>query len=534
MKNIHKLFNGRFNIGSMFSAIGLFLFFILLRWNTVNIPFIRDEGAAAYNAWLLLQNIPIYLKSFCQTPPVFYYTYMLACLINPDAFWAPRVVAYIFVGLATILLGFIARKEFGKGAGWIAMWIVTPLILLPGIITYEAKQEKFLLLPLMGILFGHIYWNKNSSSKHWFIAGLLSAITLSYKPTVCPIILFIFIVQIIETWKSAPALKQILKKIACAIFGGGLALLIMFAFFIAHHSLAAFWECVVTYNRHYTEYSGFGLSEFFRHLKIFWANWWILFLLTAYYLIRRPLRWWFYTGLFAAALLSTAGSLYNQYYVPLMPIWALVITGAITSLANDISSKYKLPARYLRMGLLIIVLLLLILPSWQTIMMSPLEFQLRNYRGPTQLGGNPFYGSPIVAKRVQELTSPDDYVYIAGSEAQILYYAKRQSPTRFTISYPLMHTPMALEYQKEVIRDLEKNPPEIIVFAPSNLSWMRRKDSPVLIFGYLDQLQSKKDYRVIGGFVQGEHGGFLQEPVNAGAFHPSRYSLLIMKRVEEK
>ena len=54
-----------------------------------------------------------------------------------------------FVALATILLGFIARKEFGDGVAWLAMLLVTPMILLPGLDQFPANTEMFLLLPLL-------------------------------------------------------------------------------------------------------------------------------------------------------------------------------------------------------------------------------------------------------------------------------------------------------------------------------------------------------------------------------------------------
>ncbi|MFH1429675.1 MAG: glycosyltransferase family 39 protein [Candidatus Margulisiibacteriota bacterium] len=529
MKNIYDYLKNKLSLGNVLSGLGLCILFLLLRWNTVNIPLIRDEGEFAYDAWLMLKNIPPYLKAFSQTPPMTTYTYVLAYWLNPNAFCAPRIISYIFVALATMLLGLIARKEFGRGAGWIAAWVVTPLILFPAIRAFAAKQEKFLLLPLIGVLYAYIFWNKKSSYKQWFIAGLLSAITLLYKPTVLPIILFIFIVQIIETWQYIPELKELFKKIVWGVLGGVLAVIMAFAFYFAHNSLSAFWEGVITYNKYYLDYSGFGWPFFFQYLKLFWAHWWILVLFSAYFFIKRPPRWWFYLGLLISALFSTAGSAYYQYYIPLMPIWALVVTGGIVSLAQDLSQKIKLPAGYLRAGILVMVVFLLIWPSRQKLMLSPLQFQLEYFRGRDYLGGNPFYESPIVAKKVQQITSTDDYVYIAGSEPQILYYARRQSPTRFIWAYPLTQTSMALKYQKEVIQALEMFPPEVIVFVKDNRSWLRDENSPVLIFDYLNSLQQKK-YRPIGGFVQTRQGGFWHEPLIAGLYPKSQYSLIVYKK----
>ena len=105
---------------------------------------------------------------------------------------------------------------------------------------------------------------------------------------------------------------------------------------------------------------------------------------------------------------------------------------------------------------------------------------------------NPFVESEAVARRVAELTRPQDFVYVAGSEPQILYHARRRSPTRFVISYPLMlETPLALPYQQECVRDLERNPPAAIVFARSPLSWLPRPNSPKVLMDYLGNTERR-------------------------------------------
>ncbi len=77
------------------------------------------------------------------------YSYALSNLLLPQVFWAPRLLAYLFVALATVLLGYIARLEFGKGFAWPVMWLVTPMVLLPGMDQFPANTEMFLLLPLL-------------------------------------------------------------------------------------------------------------------------------------------------------------------------------------------------------------------------------------------------------------------------------------------------------------------------------------------------------------------------------------------------
>ena len=119
--------------------LGLVLLFIALRWNSYSAPLVRDEGEFAYAAQLLIHGVMPYDHAFIQKPPMAIYSYALASMLLPDVFWAPRLLAYVFVALATVLLGYIARLEFGKSYALPTMCLVTPMILLPGFDGFGAR-----------------------------------------------------------------------------------------------------------------------------------------------------------------------------------------------------------------------------------------------------------------------------------------------------------------------------------------------------------------------------------------------------------
>jgi hypothetical protein len=104
------------------SFLGLAVLFVALRWNNFNAPLIRDEGEYAYAARLMVQGVAPYQHAFIQKPPGIVYSYALANLFLPQFFWSPRLLAYLFVAVATGLFGFIASLEFGKGFALPAMW----------------------------------------------------------------------------------------------------------------------------------------------------------------------------------------------------------------------------------------------------------------------------------------------------------------------------------------------------------------------------------------------------------------------------
>src|SRR5271154_1742624 len=237
---------------------GLVIFFVVLRWNSYDAPLIRDEGEYAYAAQLLLQGVAPYEHAFIQKPPMVVYSYALSHLLLPNVFWAPRLLAYLFVALATILLGYIARLEFGKGFAWPAMWLATPMFLLPGIDQFIANTEMFMLLPLLATVAVYVHSRHHDQKlKYWFTAGFLGATTLCYKYTALPVLAFLFLVWTVETWreKKHPPWQNLLA----AAIGGIFAAMLELGFFLIRDGGRHLWECTVQFNRYYIASSNFGL-----------------------------------------------------------------------------------------------------------------------------------------------------------------------------------------------------------------------------------------------------------------------------------
>jgi hypothetical protein len=140
----------------------------------------------------------------------------------------------------------------------------------------------------------------------------------------------------------------------------------------------------------------------------------------------------------------------------------------------------------------------------------------------------PFLESEAVAKRVAELTTPEEYVFVAGSEPQILYYSQRFSPTRFVTVYPLMiPSPIAQRYQWDAIHDLEEHPPIIIVMVQLGASWLGHVNSPPDFLNYLGRIL-QVEYEPLGGYVVKEQSGQWTEPLTSPDI--GHASLLLFKR----
>ena len=509
-------------------GLGVLALLVALRWNSLDIPLIRDEGECAYAAQLLKCGQFPYEHSFFQKPPMVVYTYALTNALAPNTFWFPRVMAGLFAALATCLLGLIARLEFGPGFALPAMWLATPMLLCPGLWQFTAYPEMFMILPLMAavavyVASRHRPGAEAGGSRAWFLAGMLGATALCYKYTAAPLLALLFAAWSVEVWRTGRCLRRLLGWWFFGLLGAGLAAALELAPFLARDGGRRLWECTVVFNRFYAATSSFGMSDLWSWLGAFWVDWWILFLLPAVLLVRYRPRVWFWIGMFLAAWVSTGANAHGHYYVVVMPFWALLAAVAINELAAIGAAWLVLGQATLRRVATAGVVLLLCLSDlpWMACGKQALAAEKAGK-------GNPFVESAFVARRVAELTSPDDGVFVAGSEPQILFYAKRFSPSRFVIVYPLMlSTPLAPQYQQEVIRDLERRPPKVIVLSPAPFSWMPQKESPIEFPNYLEKLLAEH-YDPVGGWVADGQSGRWQEPLPVE--ERARASLVVFRR----
>jgi len=293
--------------------------------------------------------------------------------------------------------------------------------------------------------------------------------------------------------------------------------------FLMQDGGARLWECTISFNRHYVGTNNFGMAGLRSHLADFWSSWWILFLIAPAVLLKpfQP-RIWFWLGVFALAWLSTGSSLYGHYYILVMPFWALLSAVGIHTLAAYINTKTTRPHKWIGCLMTIIVMVLVCRPDIPWLVCSRERF------AEVKMDGYPFRESQLVAKRVAELSSNPEPVYVAGSEPQILFYAGRSSPTRFITTYALMiPTPAVSDYQLEAMNDLQARPPKVIVYVNSSASWMRQPTTPLDFFAFINKFMAE-NYERVGGYVTDGMKGHWSEPLtDQEAPHAS---LVIFKR----
>ena len=502
---------------------GLMLLFVLLRWNNFNAPFIRDEGEYAYAAQLLIHGVLPYDHAFIQKPPMVVYGYALAQLLLPDFFWSPRLLAYLFVALTTALLGYLARLEFGKRIAWTTMFFATPMILLPGLQQFTVNTEMFMLLPLLGLFAVYIHArHRGQSGRHWFAAAFLAVTALCYKYTSLLLVVYVFSIWTVQAWRNSGGTFWLKKNLPAALLGGAVAVILELGVFLIHDGGARLWECTVEFNRHYLQTTNFGLDYAATRLETFFESWWLFFLFAAAAICLAGKRPWFWAGALLCAVISTNASCYGQYYMAIMPFWALLAAVGVGQLARLAVRWQPVTERWAFGILTTVAIFFLLYADMPWLVYAPERFAF------VRAEGTPFFESPFVARRVTELSRPDDFLYVAGSEPQIYCYANRFSPTRFITAYALMlPTALAPRYQHEAIAALQAHPPKLIVLTLTANSWLRQTNSPPDFFGFLEEFL-QQDYERIGGVLPGKTNFSWLEPLPDEAM--SGASLVLYRR----
>jgi MFS family permease len=480
--------------------------FIAIRWNFYNVPFDRDEGEYAYCAWLMHRGITPYEHSFMQKPPLIIYIYYLAQVIAPSSLWAPRALASLFLAGTIVLIGLIAFRERGKRAGIIAASIMTAMFSFPFLMVNSANTEEFMLLLLIALLALYTFRKEDPKWWHWVVAGGLLAASILFKPIGIFVGLFVIIHWLWERYAKKKRLQDIASPLIMVLLGFVIITLLSFLYFFIKGGIKDFWESAVIFNLYYANEQGYGFSAMVPHFKLFFANWWIVILALVYYAVIRPKRFWFYVGLLFFALAGIYQSSVGHYYILILPFLALITAFSV----DEISSKLKSSSDRILFAALITVSIIYVI-------IFPIQFQYTMTGEDLSLWiygkDNPFTESRVVADEISRLTTPNDLVYIAGSEPQILWYANRFSPTRFVISYPhSMNTAKAGEYQKEVISNLGDREPKVIVLSQRQSSGFAGRNSPTLLFNYLMAMLAS-DYDLAGGYVwyDGSSGAYVEE-----------------------
>jgi 4-amino-4-deoxy-L-arabinose transferase-like glycosyltransferase len=445
-----------------------------LRAPVAALPFERDEGGYAYIAQRWAAGDVPYRDVFDQKPPAVFAFYAAAFAAGGETPAAVRWAAQAWIVAALAAVAAIGARLATPSAGIAAAIAGLALVSDSSWLGNAVNTEQVAVLPLA---LGALLALRARGAAGAFAVGALGSLALLTKPVTAPIVAFEMATLLALTPRRVASAAWALLGIAVPVLPTAL-------YFASQGAWDALLDAVVWNNVAYageTKLSDYPLyfSLQFRPTLLPLGPVYAAALLAPLALrggagapAPRALAW--LAGWLAASLLAVAaGGYFRQHYFALaMPPLALA-----AGIGLDAASRRLAGERRARAVAPLAALALLAWPVavgwWYYGPATPASKLHRLY------GSNPFPESPALGAWLAARSSPEDRVFVYGSEPQLLFYAQRRSASRYMYVYPLtMPLPAAAERQRELLAELDASPPRFVVGVFVRTSLLEQPSTP--------------------------------------------------------
>ena len=445
-----------------------------------------DEGLYASVARAMQRGGIPYRDAWDHAAPGIFYLYRFAFSIFGD--WnmmSIRIIALLAHITSAIIVGFEFRRTGGDIQGAVSATIVAVAVgcYLPADVI-AALTETFMLPPLLFFAIMILRWT-DELKLNVFTAGIVCAIAIWFKIHALIMIIALLLGGIMSRSLTGKKLTQdllICVKIMSVAFA---AYLVLISALLLRGGWNDFWAMYIKYNIYYMQAGKYdelflyGLGQ----TLLQWAvpNFIIAALVGSnlYLLFRKTGKKYgraifFSCALLAGLLIGTAGArLFGHYFIPLFAFMGWAAAEGMWIIANEFT-KRRLAGRikWLLVGILTITLLALPLYYFHGYAYQSRYEMMR--RG-ISIGKD----YPQLIYKIQEVTKPDELIWIWGFAPEIYVLAKRDCATRFiNCNYlvgliPWVNVAPELDTSAESVpdswnklrADLAKSPPVVIVDA---------------------------------------------------------------------
>ena len=463
----------------------LFGFIVFIRMRLLDIPLERDEGEYAYMAQLLLKGFAPFSNAYNMKYPgvSFFLAPFIALLGNSTTSIHIALLCANLVSVGFIYL--ITKRLMGQIEGIIAASLFGLLSLSQYYLGFAAHATHFVLLFALPGFFYLIKGQESKSTKILFLSGFLLGISFLMKQSAVFFVIFGFGSAI---WSFYTKKTNVANLISFSV-GSGLPFVIMVAIIVMSGNFSTFWFWTYTYLSEYGSKvsSTKGLEYLKNEMSAQFSQFPFLLILSLAGLlfllfskISRDLKI-LIIGFVAASILTVVPGFYfrSHYFITLIPALSLMV-----ACLYHVSIIFKEKSKWMTY-----IFFILIAGS-----IAQLLFNQRDYlfvESPKDIsrkiyGINPFIESIPLARYIKKNTSENDKIAVLGSEPQIYYYTNRLSATGYIYTYNLMEPhPYALKMQEEMIAEIEKNKPKMIVYVTVPTSWMLKDNSQKKILTWL-------------------------------------------------
>ena len=464
---------------------------VAIRLRLLGIPLERDEGEYAYAGQLLLQGIPPYQLAYNMKFPGVYAAYALIMALFGQT-PAGVHLGFLIVNLATIALIFlIGQKLLSETAGLTAASAYAVLSVSPSVLGLAAHATHFVMLPVLGAILILLSLPERRSLSALGGSGFLFGLGLLMKQPAVAFVLFGAGYLVWTDFRARLEWKTIATR--SAVFACGVGLPIAVTFFLLWRAgvFARFWFWTIDYARAYGSETSFnrGLQYFARNFPQVVGDGWLLWTLAGIGVIscvwntRTRQRAIFLLGFLGFSALALSAGLYFQkhYFIFVLPAVTLLAGAAVASLTDLIPAR-RTVVRFAPLLLFAVALVLPLVGNRNIFYsLSPEAASREIYFN------NPFVESIAIAKFLREHTDPSDNIAVLGSEPEIYFYSHRHSATGYIYIYALMEAQRyAGEMQTQMIQEIEKSRPKLVVFVSVTPSWLVEEKSDRTILNWIN------------------------------------------------
>jgi hypothetical protein len=424
------------------SLAAIILAVLAIRVPLLGIPFDRDEGGYAYIAWRMgFHELP-YRDWIDQKPPGVFWIYRLGLDLPVDAISAIHLMALLFAAASACALFFLASRFTKPFWALAAALLFVILSADPRIEGTSANTELFMLLPL--ILSQMALLSPAGETRRGIgpalEAGALTGIAVAFKQVA--IVNWPFLVFTGWVFAAGPERgRRTWSLAAWSALGGAAVWGVIGTYFLVHHELGGLVYNVFSHNVGYVETLAWpdrfkACAVTLARLSQSQAPVWVFSVagLASLWISRKSKQFlhlgaWLLSSIAGAGI---SGYFFPHYFQQLLPALCLAAVKGAEALEGAEFWK-PVPARG-RRGILCTILgappCILIAPFLFTY--SPRDAIRRIYPG-----NSLFAEMPEIGKRIAELTRPADRVFVFGADPEALFYARRESATRYIFLLPL-------------------------------------------------------------------------------------------------
>ena len=469
---------------------------IAIRIRLLNLPLERDEGEYAYAGQLMLHGIPPYKLAYNMKFPGTYAAYAMIMSVFGQTTVGVHL-GLLLVNLATVgLVLLIGLRLVNCETGLAAATAYVVLAINPAVMGLAAHATHFVVLFALAGLLLLLGDTSSSSLASIFISGLLLGIAVLMKQPGIMFLIFGFFWLLYRERKQP--LPRLLFILTLFTFGALLSLIIATGSVWFAGALGSSWFWCVQYARVYGTSISItqGWHLFLSTIPFVIGRFWPIWLLSAAGLVIalakpgkfRPL---FLVGLTIASALAVSMGLYfrEHYFIMLLPALSL-FAGVAAAYA---AGMQQVISRVLALAIFAIFTVFPVATRAEYFFrMPPVDACRFRY------GENPFPEAIKVADFLRQNSRPEERLVVLGSEPEIYFYSGRQSATGFIYMYPLMEQQrFALQMQRQMIEEVEKNRPGFVVFVWTPMSWRVAAGSERLLFQWADNYLND-NYRPVG------------------------------------